>query len=79
MNTPIRLVAGLGNPGREYAGTRHNAGFWFVDRLASRLAVSFTSEAKFGGDVLDRAHLHALGDFDIGGNDCCVHDNGILR
>jgi PTH1 family peptidyl-tRNA hydrolase len=51
MTTPIRLVAGLGNPGREYAGTRHNAGFWFVDRLASGLAVSFTSEAKFGGDV----------------------------
>jgi peptidyl-tRNA hydrolase, PTH1 family len=51
MNTPIRLVAGLGNPGREYAGTRHNAGFRFVDRLADRLNVSFAAEAKFGGDV----------------------------
>ena len=60
MNTPIRLVAGLGNPGREYAGTRHNAGFWFVDRLASRLAVSFTSEAKFGGDVAKAGALRLV-------------------
>lgn len=51
MSQPIRLVAGLGNPGREYAGTRHNAGFWFVDALAEKLSASFASEAKFGGDV----------------------------
>jgi PTH1 family peptidyl-tRNA hydrolase len=60
MNSPIRLVAGLGNPGREYADTRHNAGFWFVDRLASRLAVSFTSEAKFGGDVAKAGALRLV-------------------
>jgi PTH1 family peptidyl-tRNA hydrolase len=60
MTTPIRLVAGLGNPGREYAGTRHNAGFWFVDRLASRLGVSFTSEAKFGGDVAKAGALRLV-------------------
>ena len=47
----IRLVAGLGNPGREHAATRHNAGFWFVDALASRLSCAFVSEGKFHGHV----------------------------
>ena len=49
--TPIRLVAGLGNPGREYAATRHNAGFWFVDELARKLGMSLAPESRFGGDV----------------------------
>ena len=30
----IRLIAGLGNPGKEYERTRHNAGFWLVERFA---------------------------------------------
>jgi len=51
MNAPIRLVVGLGNPGREYANTRHNAGFWFVDALADKLGASFGREGKFASDV----------------------------
>jgi PTH1 family peptidyl-tRNA hydrolase len=51
MTTPIRLVAGLGNVGREYAATRHNAGFWFADALAAKLGASFAREGKFSGDV----------------------------
>lgn len=50
-NPPIKLVVGLGNPGREYEMTRHNAGFWFADALARALGVSFTKENKFHGEV----------------------------
>jgi PTH1 family peptidyl-tRNA hydrolase len=45
------LVAGLGNPGREYRETRHNAGFMAVDELARRNGVSFRS--KFSGRIGD--------------------------
>jgi PTH1 family peptidyl-tRNA hydrolase len=51
----VRLVAGLGNPGREHAATRHNAGFWFVDALAARLGAAFVNEGKFHGQVAKAA------------------------
>ena len=57
MSEPIKLIVGLGNPGREYEATRHNAGFWWVDELARAHGANFKTDNKFHG-LVARAALH---------------------
>jgi PTH1 family peptidyl-tRNA hydrolase len=43
----IRLLVGLGNPGKEYERTRHNAGFWLVERFAASSGAHFRNDPKY--------------------------------
>jgi PTH1 family peptidyl-tRNA hydrolase len=52
----IRLIVGLGNPGAEYARTRHNAGAWFVEALVERASVRLGRDAKLHAE-LGKAHF----------------------
>lgn len=52
MPTPSQiLIAGLGNPGPDYAATRHNAGYWFAEAVAERYKAAFRVDSKFFGET----------------------------
>ena len=51
MSEKISLIVGLGNPGQQYESTRHNAGFWFLDRIVEHHGVPFRADAKMYGEI----------------------------
>ncbi len=51
MADSIRVIVGLGNPGSDYEDTRHNAGFWFVDRLADKFDAVMKHQKRFDAQV----------------------------
>src|SRR5689334_16992578 len=51
----MKIVVGLGNPGREYAATRHNLGFMVVDALARRVGAT-NARPRFKAEIAEAVH-----------------------
>ena len=54
----MKIIIGLGNPGKEYEQTRHNAGFALVDYLAKKLVLDFKFEKKFEAEIVKTTAIY---------------------
>lgn len=52
----MKLVVGLGNPEKQYQGTRHNIGFWALDAIANDSGVTYKLENKFHALIATKTH-----------------------
>ncbi len=50
---PLQLIVGLGNPDKNLLGTRHNAGFWFIDSLSKKFSKDLILSKKFESEIFD--------------------------
>jgi PTH1 family peptidyl-tRNA hydrolase len=76
MAFPLRLIVGLGNPGRKYSATRHNAGAWFADRLAATLGLELRPEARFRS-LVARGRAPDGGDFRLALPQTYMNESGL--